>query len=181
MNHNLDVVIERDSEGYYVASVPRLPGCHTQARSLDEVSERIREAVKLYPEAEQGGLAMRWYDEESELERYIWGYCRHLMTDLERRADGVALVRAKTRPGREEDVPLLLNMFEVTDGPDVELALSAGWEALRRSIFHRIVTEWGETIINRCPRCRRIVKTPSARQCLWCGHDWHGGAGSSAG
>jgi predicted RNase H-like HicB family nuclease len=33
--------------GYYVASVPQLPRCHTQARSLDEVTERIREAVEL--------------------------------------------------------------------------------------------------------------------------------------
>jgi predicted RNase H-like HicB family nuclease len=42
-----DVVIERDEEGYYVASVPELPGCHTQAKSLDEVTGRIREAVEL--------------------------------------------------------------------------------------------------------------------------------------
>jgi Uncharacterized conserved protein len=46
-----DVVIERDEEGYYVASVPQLPGCHTQARSLDEVTQRIREAVELCLEA----------------------------------------------------------------------------------------------------------------------------------
>jgi predicted RNase H-like HicB family nuclease len=42
-----DVVIERDLEGYYVASVPQIPGCHTQARSLDEVTQRIREAIEL--------------------------------------------------------------------------------------------------------------------------------------
>jgi predicted RNase H-like HicB family nuclease len=42
-----DVVIERDEEGYYVASVPRISGCHTQARSLDEVAQRIREAIEL--------------------------------------------------------------------------------------------------------------------------------------
>jgi predicted RNase H-like HicB family nuclease len=47
-----DVVIERDSEGYYVASVPQLPACHTQARSLDEVTERIREAIELCLEVE---------------------------------------------------------------------------------------------------------------------------------
>lgn len=47
-----DVVIERDEEGYYVASVPQLPGCHTQARSLDEVSQRIREAIELCLEVE---------------------------------------------------------------------------------------------------------------------------------
>jgi predicted RNase H-like HicB family nuclease len=47
-----DVVIERDEEGYYVASVPQLFGCHTQARSLDEVTQRIREAIELCLEVE---------------------------------------------------------------------------------------------------------------------------------
>ena len=41
-----NVVVERDEEGYYVASVPALPGCHTQARSLDKLMERIREAIE---------------------------------------------------------------------------------------------------------------------------------------
>jgi predicted RNase H-like HicB family nuclease len=47
MPRQFDVVIERDAEGYYVASVPQIPGCHTQALSLDEVNERIREAIEL--------------------------------------------------------------------------------------------------------------------------------------
>lgn len=42
-----NVILERDEEGYYVASVPELPGCHTQARSIDKVMERITEAVEL--------------------------------------------------------------------------------------------------------------------------------------
>lgn len=41
------IVIERDTEGYYVASVPELRGCHTQARSLDTLMERIKEAIEL--------------------------------------------------------------------------------------------------------------------------------------
>ena len=52
MARQFDVVIERDAEGYYVASVPQIPGCHTQARSLDEVTERIREAIELCLEVE---------------------------------------------------------------------------------------------------------------------------------
>jgi predicted RNase H-like HicB family nuclease len=40
-------VIERDEDGWYVASVPSLPGCHTQARSLDKLNERIKEAILL--------------------------------------------------------------------------------------------------------------------------------------
>ncbi len=52
MNREFSVVIERDEEGYYVASVPALPGCHTQARSLDELLDRVREAIALYLEVE---------------------------------------------------------------------------------------------------------------------------------
>ncbi|MBN1245743.1 type II toxin-antitoxin system HicB family antitoxin [Candidatus Bathyarchaeota archaeon] len=46
------VVVEKDEEGYYVASVPELPGCHTQAKTLDEVMKRIKEAIQAYLEAE---------------------------------------------------------------------------------------------------------------------------------
>jgi len=42
-----NVIVERDDSGHYVASVPELPGCHTQARSLDKLMVRIREAIEL--------------------------------------------------------------------------------------------------------------------------------------
>ncbi len=45
-------ISERDEDGYYVATVPKLPGCHTQARSIDELVERIKEALKLYLDIE---------------------------------------------------------------------------------------------------------------------------------
>lgn len=47
MAREFDVVIERDADGYYVASVPALPGCHTQAHSMDELIERVKEAIAL--------------------------------------------------------------------------------------------------------------------------------------
>ncbi len=46
------VIVEIDEAGYYVASVPALPGCHTQARSLDKLIERAREAIALCLEVE---------------------------------------------------------------------------------------------------------------------------------
>lgn len=52
MDRHFHIVIEQDSEGYYIASVPALPGCHTQARSLDELNDRIKEAIALYLEVE---------------------------------------------------------------------------------------------------------------------------------
>lgn len=47
MKREFNVVIERDSEGYLVASVPALPGCHTQAKSFDKLQDRVREAIEL--------------------------------------------------------------------------------------------------------------------------------------
>jgi predicted RNase H-like HicB family nuclease len=54
MAKQFDVVVEKDSEGFYVASVPALVGCHTQARSLDELMGRIREAIELCLEVQDG-------------------------------------------------------------------------------------------------------------------------------
>lgn len=41
------VLIEQDEDGLYVASVPELPGCYTQAKTLEEVRKRIKEAIAL--------------------------------------------------------------------------------------------------------------------------------------
>jgi predicted RNase H-like HicB family nuclease len=41
------VLLEQDEDGLYVASVPELPGCYTQAGTLEEVRKRIREAIEL--------------------------------------------------------------------------------------------------------------------------------------
>ncbi len=48
----LDVVIERDADGSFAARVPALEGCHTQGKSLDELMDRVREAIALCLEVE---------------------------------------------------------------------------------------------------------------------------------
>ncbi len=53
MSKIFNVVIERDEDGYYIASVPSLRGCHTQAKSLDQLIERIKEAIELCLEVEE--------------------------------------------------------------------------------------------------------------------------------
>jgi predicted RNase H-like HicB family nuclease len=47
MKKEFNVVIERDEDGYFVATVPSLRGCHTQAKSLDVLMRRIQEAISL--------------------------------------------------------------------------------------------------------------------------------------
>ena len=53
MNREFNVVIERDKDGYFVASVPSLRGCHTQAKSLDALMRRIQEAITLCLDVEK--------------------------------------------------------------------------------------------------------------------------------
>lgn len=56
LKRNLDIIIEKDEDGFYVASVPELPGCHTQAKTLDELIKRVKEAVELYLEVKKDAI-----------------------------------------------------------------------------------------------------------------------------
>jgi predicted RNase H-like HicB family nuclease len=47
VSQEFNVVIERDADGIFVASVPSLPGCYTQAPSRAELMDRIREAIAM--------------------------------------------------------------------------------------------------------------------------------------
>ncbi len=53
MTREFNVVIEKDEDGYFVASVPTLRGCHTQVKSLDVLMKRVKEAIKLCLEVEE--------------------------------------------------------------------------------------------------------------------------------
>lgn len=48
----LDVIVEQDSDGWFIASVPSLAGCHTQARTTAELRDRIAEAIGLCRETD---------------------------------------------------------------------------------------------------------------------------------
>lgn len=53
MTREFNVMIEHDEDGYWVARVPALRGCHTQAKSLDVLMKRVREAIELCLEVEK--------------------------------------------------------------------------------------------------------------------------------
>ena len=58
MKRKYNVIIEKDDDNWYVSEVIELPGCHTQAKTIDELLERTKEAIKAYLES----------DEEPEIE-----------------------------------------------------------------------------------------------------------------
>ncbi len=46
------VLIEQDETGTYIAKVPDLRGCHTQAKTIPDLLKRTREAIELCLEVE---------------------------------------------------------------------------------------------------------------------------------
>ena len=47
------VLIEQDESGLYIASVPELPACYTQGKTLEEARKRIKEAIELVLESDR--------------------------------------------------------------------------------------------------------------------------------
>ena len=47
------VLIEQDEDGMYIASVPELPGCYTQGKTLEQARERIKEVIELVLESDK--------------------------------------------------------------------------------------------------------------------------------
>jgi predicted RNase H-like HicB family nuclease len=46
-NYRFTVLIEKDEDGFYVATVPALKSCYTQAKTMEELIPRIREVIEL--------------------------------------------------------------------------------------------------------------------------------------
>ncbi len=69
---------------------------------------------------------------------------------------------------------LLRERWGAQNHADVVAAISDGPDAFRDRVRDRLLAECADEIfINRCSRCSRVVATPRAQQCLWCGHTWH--------
>ncbi len=54
MSKKFNIIIEKGEDGYLISEVIGLPGCHTQAKTLDKLIERTKEAISLYLECEKG-------------------------------------------------------------------------------------------------------------------------------
>jgi len=50
MGERYNIIIEKGEDGYLISEVLELPGCHTQAKTLDELIKRTKEAIALYQE-----------------------------------------------------------------------------------------------------------------------------------
>jgi hypothetical protein len=114
------------------------------------------------------------YDDEAEVTRFVWDHYQHLMTDFERRVGSAIIGRLKAASASPQLAARLNEQWGGVGDPEIEAALAEGSEAFRRRVCRRLLREVGAgLVLNRCPRCRSVTRTPKARPCFWCGHDWH--------
>ena len=107
------------------------------------------------------------YDDDAVLTEYVWNNYAHLMTQAERFAQ-------KTGVNDPDSAEQLERHFGADVWSGMRESVRDGYPAFRIKVRDRLLREHANAVlIVRCPRCHRIVKTPKARQCLWCGHDWH--------
>lgn len=50
------MIIEEGEDGYFISDVVELPGCHTQAKTMDELIKRTKEAISLYLKSQKEPL-----------------------------------------------------------------------------------------------------------------------------
>ncbi len=53
MTEKFNVIVEQGEDGYLISEVVELPGCHTQAKTYDELIKRTKEAISLYLSAKK--------------------------------------------------------------------------------------------------------------------------------
>ena len=113
------------------------------------------------------------YDEQQAVEDYICKFYRKYLTPIETR--GILMTNGGVYPEgspQAKKADRLAGPIENID--ELKAALSDGVDAIRTRATNRILAEHADEVrFNRCSKCERIVRTPLAKQCLWCGHDWH--------
>lgn len=119
---------------------------------------------------------MEEYKEEQVLTRYIWNHYRQLMTTEELQMGKAIIGLEKADSASAPDTQQKMReKFGDQGNLQIEALLGDGFDSYRDSVAKRIITEDAERVfINRCPKCHRIVGTPTARLCKWCKHTWFG-------
>lgn len=115
------------------------------------------------------------YVEEGELTKYIWNHYQHLFSRLEKLGVKAALAEDKANSASSVAMAKILReRWGTESSSEIVAALSEGVDVFRLRVRERVMRDCGDKIfINRCQACDRILRTPRAKQCLWCGHSRH--------
>lgn len=115
------------------------------------------------------------YNDGDTLTQYVWNNYQHLFSRLERLGVKAVLAEDKANIASSPKMAeMLRNKWGAENDPGVVAALSDGVDIFRERVRDRVLREHTDHVfINRCSNCKRVVRTPRAKQCLWCSHSWH--------
>ncbi|UKB77614.1 hypothetical protein [Chryseobacterium sp. MEBOG07] len=110
---------------------------------------------------------------DKETVDYIIRYFSKLMNDHET----LALKHQMSSAKSDENPQFRKIMIEknwISSDPEITNLLENGNEVFKQNIVTRIMAETPEKVFfNNCPKCDKLARTPYARQCRYCGYNWH--------
>ena len=116
-----------------------------------------------------------------EVAGYVVGFYGDLMTAVERKAWRHLFFTMKATRGRSDVAAQReaqghkIHSRMLSDEPQVLIRAKNGYEQFQMTTAARILRDSPDKVsFNYCPRCGKLARTPTARQCRHCGHDWHG-------
>ncbi len=114
---------------------------------------------------------------ETELADYIFNYCYEFYNDKERKAKDHHFGLVKKMDQYPDNAPEQMlkakRRFITSDSEALEL-LKDGYPNFIIKTAERIYRNHkSELKLNLCPKCHKIARTPKAKQCRFCEHDWH--------
>lgn len=106
-----------------------------------------------------------------DLARYLFAYYPQFVSSQE----GLAFRHlAATEMAQDERRNSWFVSTYLSGDPEVLRLASQGDEMLRKQTAARILrTKGAQLFLNCCPRCDKLTRTPTARQCRFCRFDWH--------
>ncbi len=117
----------------------------------------------------------------SEVAHYVVRFYGHLMTEVERKAQRhlfatmKAMMGVSDEPAQREAQKDKIHSRMLCDEPEVLCLARDGYEEFQLRAAARILGDSADKVFfNCCPICGGLARTPTAKQCRYCGHDWHG-------
>ena len=117
------------------------------------------------------------YDELSLLTDYIWEYCSEVFVKFE--LEVWAVNKNKSINWSRENVISRYtedsNFFGYRSHEEIIEIVDVAFgdlQLFKETVRDRVLAEHPH-VVKRCPKCDRVLRTPKAKQCRWCFHDWH--------
>ena len=111
---------------------------------------------------------------DQELIDYIINHYSVLLTLKEKAAQKHYLVTLKTANAKTPEYQDMLMRTWGAKDPEVLALLGNGYDEFKRRSADKVLKEHKDKVfINTCPKCGRLARTPLAKQCRYCRHDWH--------